>query len=51
MKHTLLKTGLLFILSFNTSSTFGQKLEEIVVTAQKRAESLQDVSVSVTAMS
>lgn len=51
MKHTLLKAGLLFILSFNASSTFGQKLEEIVVTAQKRAESLQDVSVSVTAMS
>ena len=29
--------------------TFAQKLEEIVVTAQKSAESLQDVSVSVTA--
>lgn len=29
----------------------GQKLEEIIVTAQKRAESLQDVSVSVTALS
>ena len=28
-----------------------QKLEEIIVTAQKRAESLQDVSVSVTALS
>ena len=28
----------------------GQQLEEIIVTAQKRAESLQDVSVSVTAL-
>ena len=33
-----------------SSKTFGQKLEEIIVTAQKRAESLQDVSVSVTAL-
>lgn len=30
--------------------TKSQKLEEIIVTAQKRAESLQDVSVSVTAL-
>ena len=31
--------------------SFGQALEEIIVTSQKRAESLQDVSVSVTALS
>ena len=34
---------------FNPSAQ-AQKLEEIIVTAQKRAESLQDVSVSVTAL-
>ena len=51
MNHNLFKASLLFILIFNSSSIFAQKLEEIVVTAQKRAESLQDVSVSVTAMS
>jgi len=31
--------------------SYGQALEEIIVTSQKRAESLQDVSVSVTALS
>ena len=51
MNHNLLKASLFFILIINSSSIFAQKLEEIVVTAQKRAESLQDVSVSVTAMS
>lgn len=45
----------LFVISlstlFITQSVLSQKLEEIIVTAQKRTESLQDVSVSVTALS
>ena len=45
----------LFVVSlstlFITQSVLSQKLEEIIVTAQKRTESLQDVSVSVTALS
>ncbi|MDG1937530.1 MAG: TonB-dependent receptor [Pseudomonadales bacterium] len=45
--------SLVFCLStlLATPKAFSQKLEEIIVTAQKRAESLQDVSVSVTALS
>lgn len=45
--------SLIFCLStlLATPKAFSQKLEEIIVTAQKRAESLQDVSVSVTALS
>ena len=42
----LLSTTILF-----TVSSHAQVLEEIIVTSQKRAESLQDVSVSVTALS
>ena len=36
---------------FIAQSASSQRLEEVIVTAQKRAESLQDVSVSVTAIS
>ncbi|MDB4453579.1 Plug domain-containing protein, partial [Pseudomonadales bacterium] len=38
------------LVTFSQSSS-AQALEEIIVTSQKRAESLQDVSVSVTALS
>lgn len=46
-------SSVFFITIFLTFSkpSFGQALEEIIVTSQKRAESLQDVSVSVTALS
>ena len=49
-------SGLLPVCTFVMAMIFNplvtaQKLEEIIVTAQKRAESLQDVSVSVTALS
>lgn len=46
--------SVLFSAAFSLSavqSAHSQSLQEIVVTAQKRAESLQDVSVSVTALS
>ena len=34
-----------------SSGAYGAQLEEIIVTAQKRAESLQDVPISMTALS
>ena len=46
-KRTLLSMAVLGLVS-NTAQ--GQVLEEVVVTAQKRAESLQDIPVSVTAL-
>lgn len=36
--------------AFNVSSAFGASLEEVIVTAQKRSESLQDVPISVQAL-
>lgn len=56
LKEISQTSGLIPICTFVISIIFNplasaQKLEEIIVTAQKRAESLQDVSVSVTALS
>ena len=34
-----------------SSGAYGAQLEEVIVTAQKRAESLQDVPISMTALS
>lgn len=55
-KFCLYKTYLAVFCSFLsllliTPLSYSKALEEIIVTAQKRAESLQDVSVSVTALS
>ena len=41
----------MLMITFKSNLTYAQALEEIIVTSQKRAESLQDVSVSVTALS
>ncbi len=38
------------VLATTTSISYAQQLEEVIVTAQKRAESLQDVPISVTAL-
>jgi iron complex outermembrane receptor protein len=51
-----MKTGILFAVLFATASVYAQEtatgaLEEIVVTAQRRSERLQDVPVVVTAFS
>ena len=51
--HILSKQApLLAAIALATASSFSQAqmLEEVVVTAQKRAESLQDVPISVTAI-
>lgn len=50
-KKTLNKISYLLLACSFANMASAQKLEEIIVTAQKRAESLQDVSVSVTALS
>ncbi len=44
-------TGLLFCTGLLGSSAYSAVLEEVVVTAQKREQSLQDVGISVTAFS
>ena len=41
----------IFVATVFSATTHGQILEEIVVTAQKREQSLQDVGISVTAFS
>lgn len=47
-RGALLGVGLV---ALSTSSIFAQSLDEIVVTAQKRSESLQDVPISINAIS
>ena len=53
-KRTLIASAVLAVLPFTASTSLAQddglfQLEEIVVTAQKRTQSLQDVSISVSA--
>ena len=48
---TKFATGLLICTALLSSSVYSAVLEEIVVTAQKREQSLQDVGISVTAFS
>lgn len=49
--RTRLFTGLLAATAITAGAAQAQQLEEVVVTAQKRVESLQDVPISITAVS
>ena len=51
MIKTFAKVALSAAVASLSVTAFGQALEEVVVTAQKRTESLQDVPISVTAIS
>ena len=51
MVKTFAKVALSAAVASLSVTAFGQALEEVVVTAQKRTESLQDVPISVTAVS
>ena len=51
MVRTFAKVALSAAVAGMSATAFGQALEEVVVTAQKRTESLQDVPISVTAIS
>ena len=51
MFRTFAKVALSAAVASLSVTAFGQVLEEVVVTAQKRTESLQDVPISVTAIS
>ena len=51
MVKTFAKVALSAAMASLSLTAFGQVLEEVVVTAQKRTESLQDVPISVTAIS
>ncbi|MDC0088772.1 TonB-dependent receptor [Porticoccaceae bacterium] len=51
-KSSFLKlSGLALAIATISSGTYAAQLEEVIVTAQKRAESLQDVPISMTALS
>ena len=49
--HKLSKLLLASVISSLTVPTFAQQIEEVVVTASKRAENLQDIPQAVTAFS
>ena len=49
--HKLSKLLLASVIGSLTAPTLGQQLEEVVVTASKRAENLQDIPQAVTAFS
>ena len=51
MMKTFAKVALSAAIASVSVTAAGQALEEVVVTAQKRVESLQDVPISVTAIS
>ena len=51
MVRTFAKVALSAAVAGMSATAFGQALEEVVVTAQKRTQSLQDVPISVTAIS
>ena len=51
-KSSFLKlSGLALAIATISSGAYAAQLEEVIVTAQKRAESLQDVPISMTAIS
>ena len=51
-KSSFLKlSGLALAIATISSGAYAAQLEEVIVTAQKRAESLQDVPISMTALS
>ena len=50
-KNLILRTSFVFLASFFVLNTVAQEIEEVVVTATKKEESLQDVALAVTALS
>ena len=50
-KSFLTASTLALAISAATTAVYSAELEEIIVTAQKRAESLQDVPISMSALS
>ena len=50
-KNLILRTSFVFLASFFVFNTVAQEIEEVVVTATKKEESLQDVALAVTALS
>jgi len=51
LKNLILRTSFVFLASFFVLNTVSQEIEEVVVTATKKEESLQDVALAVTALS
>ena len=51
MRNVLPKVALSVAVAATSMGTWAAELEEVLVTAQKRTESLQDVPISVTAIS
>lgn len=51
MKKTIIAQALFFAITGVTTHSYAQVLEEVTVTAQKRAENLQDVPVTIAAFS
>ena len=50
-KNLILRTSFVFLASFFVFNTVAQEIEEVVVTATKKEESLQDVALAVEALS
>jgi len=50
-KNLILRTSFVFLASFFVLNTLAQEIEEVVVTATKKEESLQDVALAVEALS
>lgn len=51
MRKTFARAGLFVAIAAASASVHAAMLEEVIVTAQKRSESLQDVPISITALS
>ncbi len=49
--HRIVSIVFVFLILLTSSTVYGRILEEVIVTAQKREQSLQDVGISVTAFS
>ena len=49
-KNLILRTSFVFLASFFVLNTVAQEIEEVVVTATKKEESLQDVALAVEAL-
>ena len=49
-KNLILRSSFIFLASFFVLNTVAQEIEEIVVTATKKEESLQDVALAVEAL-